>query len=180
MAKGFTQIPRVDFFESYASVVHYESLRMNLAIAAANNIEAWQINYVAAYLNSLPQAKVYIKLHDGTITELLYLLYRLMDGTYNWWDTLDKDMADLGYYHSKADPSVHSRHANREVTITSTYTDDTTGVSSLKEEADRAKEKLERIYKTKDLGEAGLVLEIKIKRDRKAGTLSISQHAYLK
>ena len=59
VAKGFTQIPGVDFFETYASVVHYESLRMNLAIAAANNIETWQVDYVAAYLNSKPQALNY-------------------------------------------------------------------------------------------------------------------------
>jgi len=84
VAKGFTQIPGVDFFESYASVVRYESLHMNLAITAANNMKAWQINYVATYLNSLPQAKVYIKLHDGSIAELLCSLYGLMDGAYNW------------------------------------------------------------------------------------------------
>ena len=48
VAKGFTQIPGVDFFETYASVVCYESLRMNLAIAAANDMETWQVDYVAA------------------------------------------------------------------------------------------------------------------------------------
>jgi len=102
-----------------------------------------------------------------------------MDGAYNWWNMLNKDMVDLGYYHSKADPSVCSRHANGEITITSTYTDDTTGVSSSKEEAGRAKEELGRTYEMKDLGEVGLVLGIKIERNREAGTLSISQHSYL-
>ena len=106
VAKGFTQIPGVDFFESYASVIHYKSLWMNLAIAAANNMEAWQIDYIAAYLNSLPQAKVYIKLHDGSVAELLHSLYGTMDGAYNWWDALNRDMSELGYCHSKADPSV--------------------------------------------------------------------------
>ena len=62
VAKGFTQIPGVDFFETYASVVHYESLWMNLAIAAANNMETWQVDYVAAYLGSKPQANIYIEL----------------------------------------------------------------------------------------------------------------------
>ena len=39
ISKGFTQIPGMDFFETYVSVVRYESLRMNLTIAAANNME---------------------------------------------------------------------------------------------------------------------------------------------
>jgi hypothetical protein len=47
--KGFMQIPRVDYFETYASVVRYESLHMNLAIVAANDMKAWQVDYVGAY-----------------------------------------------------------------------------------------------------------------------------------
>ena len=66
----------------------------------------------------------------------------MMDGVYNWWETLDAEMLELGYYCSKADPSVHSQHANGNITITSTYTDDTTGISSSPEEAQRVKEEL--------------------------------------
>jgi Reverse transcriptase (RNA-dependent DNA polymerase) len=108
---------------------------MNLAIAAANDMETWQVDYVAAYLNSKPQADIYIELLDGAkvqgkIGKLNRTLYGTMDGAYNWWETLDAEMSELGYYCSKADPSVRSRHANGNTTITSTYTDDTTGISS--------------------------------------------------
>lgn len=65
IAKGFTQIPSVDFFETYTSVIRYESLQKNLAIAAANNMETWQVDYIATYLNSKPQAEIYIELPDG-------------------------------------------------------------------------------------------------------------------
>jgi hypothetical protein len=113
VAKGFTQIPGVDFFETYASVVHYKSLRMNLTIAAANDIKTWQMDYVAAYLNSKPQAEIYIELADGAkvqrkVGKLNRTLYGMMDGAYNWWETLDAEMSELGYYRSKADPSVRS------------------------------------------------------------------------
>jgi hypothetical protein len=74
-----------------------------------------------------------------------------MDGVYNWWETLDAEMLELGYYHSKADPLVRSRHANGSITITSTYTDDTMGISSSCEEAERAKDKLGWHYEVKDL-----------------------------
>ena len=63
-------------------------------------------------------------------------LYGTMDGAYNWWETLNAEMSDLGYYHLKADPSVHSRHADGNVTIMSTYTDDTMEISSSHEEAE--------------------------------------------
>ena len=113
ITKGFTQIPGVDFFETYALVVQYESLWMNLAIAATNDMETWWVNYVAAYLNSKPQADIYIKLPDGAkmhgkIEKLNKTLYGTMDSTYDWWETLDAYMSELGYYQLKADPSVHS------------------------------------------------------------------------
>lgn len=180
VAKGFTQIPGVDFFETYASVVRYESLRMNLTIAAANDMETWQVDYVAAYLNSKPQADIYIELPDGAkVQGKIGKLNRTLYGAYNWWETLDAEMSELGYYRSKADPSVRSRHADGNVTITSTYTDDTTGISSSHDEAERVKDELGWNYEVKDLGEANMILGIHVERDRSAGTISISQRAYL-
>ena len=88
-------------------------------------------------------------------------------------------MGELGYYRSKADPVVWSRHANGNITVTSTYTDDTMGISSSKEEAERVKDKLGWTYETKDLGDANLILGIRIDRDRQVGTISISQRAYM-
>lgn len=102
IAKGFTQIPGVDFYESYASIVQYESLCMNLAVAAAKNMEAWQIDYVAAYLNAKPQAMVHIELPEGAEVKgkvglLQKSLYGTMDRAANWWKTLDEDMKELDY-----------------------------------------------------------------------------------
>ena len=62
-------------------------------------------------------------------------------------------MKELGYCQSRADTAVHSCHKNGETTITSTYTDDTTGISTTKEGADKAKAELGWKFKTKDLGE---------------------------
>ena len=139
---------------------------MNLAITAANNMETWQVDYIAAYLNLKPQA--YIELPDGAkaqgkIGKLNRTLYGTMDGAYNWWETLDAEMSELGYYCSKADPSVRSRHADGNVTITSIYTDDTAGISSSCEEVEKAKDKLGWWYEVKDLGEANMILGIYVK-----------------
>jgi Reverse transcriptase (RNA-dependent DNA polymerase) len=134
---------------------------------------------VATYLNSKPQAEIYIKLPDGAkvqgkIGKLNKTLYGTMDGAYNWWETLDAEMSELGYYHSNVDLSVHSRHANGDVTITSTYTDDTTEISSSCKEAQRAQEELGCNYKVKDLGDVNMILGIHVEHDRLAGMISIS------
>lgn len=81
----------LELMKTYASVVCHESLSMSLAIAATNNIETWQVDYVAAYLNSKLQVDIYIELPDGAkiqgkIGKLNRTLYRTMDGAYNWWE----------------------------------------------------------------------------------------------
>ncbi|KAG5734041.1 Copia protein, partial [Termitomyces sp. T112] len=78
-------------------------------------------------------------------------LYGMMDAANNWWGTLDVDMTRLGYKRSEADQSVRSREQNGERTITSTYTDDTSGMSSSEEEAVRARKELGEKYEVKDL-----------------------------
>lgn len=186
VAKGFTQIPGVDFFDTYASVVRYESLRMTLAIAAAKGWKTWAIDFVSAYLNSRMKEDVYMDQPEGMVVEgsedlvaqLDFSLYGTMQGASNWWDELDGTYGDLGYRRSHADQSVRVRETDNGTTITSTYTDDVTGVSSSTEEADRAKMELGAKYDMKDLGDLDFVLGIKIFHNPVDKSISLSQRAY--
>jgi hypothetical protein len=187
VAKGFMQIPGIDYFETYASVVCYESLRMNLAIAAMEDMEAWQVDFVSAYLNApmrevilMEQPEGYMALGtEGKVAQLDYTLYGTMQCANNWWDSLDKEYRQLGYYWSKADTSVRSRDIDGEKTIMSMYTDDITGISSSIAGAEQAQAELGLQYEIKDLGESKLILGIRVDHDRAAGTISISQCAYI-
>jgi len=83
-------------------------------IAAAKDMEAWQVDYVGAYLNANNQAPTYMEQPEGykgdpkKVFLVMKALYGTMDGAINWFDTLDEEMGELGYYQSKADPSVQS------------------------------------------------------------------------
>lgn len=72
------------------------------------------------------------------------------------------------------------RNRNGERTITSTYTNDTSIMSSSKEEAIRARAELSEKYKIKDLGKIKFVLGIRIIRDRKQRMITLDQKEYLK
>ena len=65
MAKGFSQILGVDYFATYASVVKYKSLRMNLIMGMILDCEMWQIDYTSAYLNALTQVPILIEQPEG-------------------------------------------------------------------------------------------------------------------
>jgi hypothetical protein len=186
VAKGYTQIEGVDFFETYASVVWYESLRMLLATAASKGWEVWGVDFVSAYLNSEMKEDVYMEQPEGMVVEgsellvakLDFTLYGTMQGASNWWAELDGAYSELGYERSKADPSIRIRTRGGETTVTGTYTDDVSGISSSPEEAVRAKAELGAKYDARDLGELEKTLGIKIDHDPLTGAISISQRAY--
>ena len=103
-----------------------------------------------------------------------------MDRANNWWHMLDQDMKRLGYKRSNTDQLVRSRDRNREKTVTSTYTDDMSGMSSSKEEAERAWVELGEKFEIKDLGEIRFVLGIHITRNREKRLIVLDQEEYLK
>ena len=51
VAQGFSQVPGVDYFDTFAPVARLASIRTVLAIAAAENLEIHQIDIKGAYLN---------------------------------------------------------------------------------------------------------------------------------
>ena len=71
----------------------------------------------------------------------------------------------LDYKQSETDQSVRSRDKYSKRTVTSTYTDDTSGMSSSKVEAERAQRELGKKYKIKDLGDIKFVLGIRVTHD---------------
>ena len=51
VAQGFSQVPGVDYFDTFAPVAKLASIRAALAVAAVNNMEIHQIDIKGAYLN---------------------------------------------------------------------------------------------------------------------------------
>ena len=187
VAKGFTQVQGIDYFETFASVIHFNSLCLILAIAMSLNLELWQIDFASAYLNGMMKEEVYMQQPEGFVAKgkedhvcrLLRLLYGTMQARHTWWHELDKTYTELGYTRSRVDESVLSKRVGDELTIISTCTDDVTGASTTEVGAVKAKGELRERYKLKDGGELNYMLGIKVERDRVKGTISISQSAYI-
>ncbi|CAA7270353.1 unnamed protein product [Cyclocybe aegerita] len=114
VAKGYTQIPGLDFDQMYASVVRLESMRMTAAIITCKHLKPWQIDYVAAYLNSNNKFEVYMEqpwpfVVQGKEDMVLWVnktVYGMMQAAYDWEDELSRTYKELGYYQSQADPCI--------------------------------------------------------------------------
>ena len=122
VAKGFTQVYGVDYFETFTSVVRFNSLRLILAIAVSYDLELWQIDFESAFLNGKMKEVVYMRQpvvvegKEDHVCRLLRSLYGTMQAGHTWWHELDKTYTDLGYIRSRVDESVRSRRMGGDKT----------------------------------------------------------------
>ena len=61
MAKGYSQQPGVDFNETFSPVAHKETIRTVLAIAAQMELQVFQLDVKAAFLNGEFEEEVYVE-----------------------------------------------------------------------------------------------------------------------
>ena len=100
-----------------------------------------------------------------------------MQGVHDWVKNLNQTFEGHGYYRSQADPQIRSRVIGKELTLTSTWTDDVLGASSTVEGKNLAKRELQASYEIKDIGEAKLILGMCTDRNE-YGDIRLSQQAY--
>ena len=61
MAKGYLQQPGVDFNETFAPVTRMETIKTVLAIAAQMELQVFQLDVKAAFLNGEFEEEVYVE-----------------------------------------------------------------------------------------------------------------------
>ena len=65
MIRGFSQHHEIDYKETFALTLHFNSLCMLLIIAAHKDLQIHQMNIVSAYLTGELKNKIYMKLLEG-------------------------------------------------------------------------------------------------------------------
>jgi hypothetical protein len=115
VARGFTQIYGVNYYNTYSPVAHLASFCLILAIATCNSwgVEAFDSDSV--YLNSKLNVdkEIYMQEPPGYKTEtedkvkwLLKALYSLKQASYKWYDASYAVLTDLGFCIVRVDPGV--------------------------------------------------------------------------
>ena len=189
VARGFTQIYGIDYYETYAPVARLSSFRLLLAIAARNNWPVDTFDFDSAYLNSVlgEDEIIYLEQPPGYETNdpqywvwrLHKALYGLKQGARNWYEALRQALVELGFKRTEANHGVFVKKLPGDVIIVAVHVDDGMITGSLKSLIDKFKVDMDKKYKLTDLGPANWLLGIKITRDLASKTISLSQHAYI-
>jgi hypothetical protein len=131
-AKGYRQVKGVDYQESFAPVVRYDSLRVIIAIAAARDLELIQLDVTTAFLNGLIDEVVFIAQPEGYIvpgreSEVCRLkkgIYGICQASRIWNKTLHEALINYGLVQSTTDPCVYYHVTLTRFLIIAVWVDD--------------------------------------------------------
>ena len=95
VARGFSQMPDMDFNETFSPVVQLETICVILALAVAEDWEIQQLDMKGAYLNGKLKEIIYMDQpqgHSDGMSQVCYLiktLYGLKQSSWEWNEELD-------------------------------------------------------------------------------------------
>ena len=189
VAKGYAQKEGIDYNEVFSPVVKHASIRILLALVAQFDLELAQLDVKTAFLHGDLEEEIYMSQPDGFkiagkenwACKLNKSLYGLKQSPRQWYKRFDRFMMETEYTRSQFDHCVYFRKLpDGSFIYLLLYVDDMLIASTSKVEIDKLKAQLAREFEMKDLGEAKKVLGMEIKRDRKKGTVCLTQTQYLK
>lgn len=132
VAKGYSQRKGVDFKETYAPVVRYESVRTLLSIAAAKDLEIIQLDVKTAFLHGDLEEEIYLEQPEGyqkpgqeeLVCKLNKSIYGLRQASRTWNSKFDGILKSIGFKRSDADHCVYTRKEGDDIIYLAIWVDD--------------------------------------------------------
>ena len=191
VVKGFMQKYGIDYNETYAPVMKYDSLRLLLAIATVLDLEIKQFDVDNAFLNAILNEDIYMQQPEGyvnlkfsnAVLKLLKSLYGLKQAPYEWNDDINETLLKLGFKRCASDSCVYyyeNTFSGKPILI-GLFVDDIIVCFDFADEPTwlKLKSYILQKYKIKEMGDAKFILGIRIIRDRPNRTLILDQSAYI-
>ena len=136
IAKGFSQIPGVDFTDIYSPVVNDVTFRVVLARMIIENLNGKVVDIDTAFLNGNLEHEIYMKIPEGydevinprvdkeDCLILQKAIYGLVQEAGQFWRKIVNKMQERGFKLSEADPCMLYNEDEKGVCIIIIYIDD--------------------------------------------------------
>jgi hypothetical protein len=172
-AKGYRQTKGIDYQETFAPVVRYDSLRVLIAIAASRDLELTQLDVKTAFLNGEIEEEIFISQPEGYIVtgrekevcRLNKSLYGIKQASRIWNQKLHSSLIAFGLNQSNADPCIYYRFTKDHMLIIAIWVDDGLVAASDLAITDKAVNFLNKNFEM-EYGPADHFVGLVISRDR--------------
>jgi len=168
VVKGFEQRFRIDYKETFATVVKSMTYKVIFAIAAFYDYELEQMDVKTAFLHGDLEEEIYVvqpngyEKEKGKVCKLKRALYGLKQSPRLWYEVMHRFLDSLGYTRIHADNSVF-RNGTLFVAV---YVDDILICGPNKDEILGLKAKLSNHFEMTDCGACKHYLGMLVTRNR--------------
>ncbi|KAH9743535.1 hypothetical protein KPL70_003339 [Citrus sinensis] len=169
-------------------IVGHVSIRVLLALTAVYDMELDQLDVKTAFLHGRLQEEILMTQLEGFVSSeypdhvclLKKSLYGLKQSPRQWYLRFDEFMISHGFMRCNFDCCVYYKQIDSDHHIyLLLYVDDMLIACKVREEIEALKHMLNSEFDMKDLGHAKKILGMEITRDRRKGTMFLSQKKYL-
>lgn len=180
---GHKQKYGVDYDETFAPVIDFETVRLILSIAAKEKMLVDHVDVIGAFLFSHVDAEIYVEQPKGfeenpdadEVCKLLKGLYGIKQGSKLWGNRLSSDLIGRGFKKMPTSPCLFYHNEKKVILIV--YVDDGLIAAKTAEGLAFAKNTLHELYDISDLGPASWFLGVGIRRLTVG--IAITQKSYI-
>lgn len=179
VAKGYSQTQGVDYFETFAPVVRFDTIRFLTAHAATKGWQIHQMDVKSAFLNGVLSETIFMEVPEGyenpknQVVKLNKCLYGLKQAARVWNQDFTSKLDSHGLYQSSADPCLFINES-KSIMI-AVYVDDCF-ITGIPEHISKCKQILSKEFEMTDLGLMKYLLGIQV--NQSPGRIELSQQAY--
>ncbi|KAL0556203.1 hypothetical protein IC582_004713 [Cucumis melo] len=185
VAKGFRQRKNINFFDTFSPVTRITSIRVLISISALNNLLIHQMDVKTVFLNGDLEEEIYMEQPECFIVhgqefkvyKLDKSLYGLQQAPKQRHEKFDKLFMSKGFKVNESDKCMYYKTKGRLCIIICLYVDDMLSFVSNLHVINDVKSMLSVNFDMKDLGEADIILGIKITRTKNG--ISLDQSYYI-
>ncbi|KAI0994703.1 hypothetical protein K3495_g13478 [Podosphaera aphanis] len=185
VVRGFEQEYGTDYFETFASVIRFNTLRILLAKAAADELEIEALDVETAFLNPKLEEEIFMEdpqffqlVHPNVNRDTHHLklnksLYGLKQAPLAWFNEVKSHFAKIGLRGGDANPNLF---LGRNVYVL-LYVDDMLIIGT-KRAVESVKKDIKNRWKCKLLDPIETFVGLQVERNRVVRSLRIHQSAY--
>ena len=182
VVQGFRQKEGIDYDETFAPVIRYESVRLFLAISAKQHLQVHQMDVTTAFLNSPIDKDIYVKpppgfdLEPGKVWKLNKALYGLKQSPLLWNQHMKGTLEQIGFKQHPSEFGLFFKRSGSGLCMVALYVDDLLIASGNEDEIQEVKTYLSECYEMKDMGMVNKFLGLNIEQKSNCITLSLEDY----
>ena len=187
VARGFSQIPGVDYHETFSPTLKITALRLILAITAYLNLELHHVDVETTFLHGDLEEDIYMEqpqmldnnIDPNYVCKLNKPLYGLKQSPRQWYAKFHRFLLSIKFQQLQSEPNIYIRKTKTEFLLLGVYVDDLPIAGTSEDLVMEFIAELRQQFPIKHLGPLEHFLGIHVKRNRTLGTLSLSQENFV-